>query len=99
MIKARIYQPDKTAMQSGKAEMKEWRLEFAPEKPFVVDNLMGWTGMSDMPQEIKLFFPTKDAAIAYAKAQRIVYEVFEPKKRSQVHKAYADNFKFNKING
>jgi len=86
-------------MQSGKGKMAYWLLEFAPEKPYFVDNLMGWTGMTDMPQEIKLRFPTQAAAIAYAKAQRIDYELFEPHARHQVAKAYADNFKFSKING
>jgi len=99
MPKARIYRPDKTAMQSGKAGMKHWLLEFAPEKPSPVDNLMGWNGMSDMPQEIHLYFPTKEDAIAYAKRQRIPYEVTGPNARRQLRKAYADNFKFGKITG
>lgn len=94
MAKAIIYQPDKSAMQSGKGKTKEWLLEFAQEQPYFVDNLMGWTGMTDMPQEIRLFFPTKDAAVAYAERQQLPYEVFEPKTRSHVRKAYADNFKF-----
>lgn len=95
MSKARISQPDKTAMQSGKAK-DNWLLEFAPEKPQFVDPLMGWTGMTDMKQEIKLFFPTREAAIAYAEKHRIPYEVSAPAKRKQVRKAYADNFKFGK---
>lgn len=98
MSKARISCPDKTAMQSGKAK-DEWLLEFVPEKSFFVDNLMGWVGMTDMPREIRLFFPTKDAAVAYAKREKLPYEVFEPNRRSHLKKAYADNFKFNKING
>ena len=97
--KARIYQPDKTAMQSGKAKSLCWLLEFAPEKPYFVDNLMGWNGMTDMPQEIHLRFPSKEAAIAYAKQQKLDFELFEPRRRRQLRKAYADNFKFNKING
>lgn len=97
MAKARIYCPDKSAMQSGKAKTQDWILEFAPEKPYFVDNLMGWVGMTDMPQEVCLRFPTKQAAIAYAERQRIPYDLFEPHKRSIVRKAYADNFKFNKV--
>jgi uncharacterized protein YcnI len=96
MAKAKIYQPDKSAMQSGKAK-KEWLLEFLPEKPYFVDNLMGWTGMTDMPQEIRLYFPTKEAAIEYATRQKLPYEVFLPKKRSFIKKAYADNFKFRNV--
>ncbi len=96
MPKARITRPDKTAMQSGKAGMKHWLLEFAPDKPYFIDNLMGWTGMTDMPQEIHLYFPTKEAAIAYAKAKRIPYDVYVPNKRRPVRKAYADNFRYEK---
>lgn len=99
MIKARIYQPDKTAMQSGKGKCQDWLFEFAPDKPYFVDNLMGWVGMNDMPQEIRLRFPTKEAAVAYAQKQRIPFEVYEPNSRLQVRKAYADNFRYNRING
>lgn len=99
MAKARIYRPDKSAMQSGKASMDQWVLEFAPEKPYFVDNLMGWVGMTDTPQEVRLKFPTKEAAMAYAKARAIPYDLFDPNKRKQVKKAYADNFKFNRVTG
>jgi hypothetical protein len=98
MAKARIYQPDKNAMQSGKAKSTDWLLEFIPEKPYFVDNLMGWTGMTDMAQEIHLSFPTKESAIAYAEKQKIPYELSEPNVRQYRKKAYADNFKFNRPN-
>ena len=62
-----------------------------------VEPLMGWTGMTDMPQEIHLFFSTKEEAVAYAEREHILYEVYEPKARHQVKKAYADNFKFKKV--
>jgi ETC complex I subunit conserved region len=96
MTKARIFQPTKTAMQSGKAKTLKWKLEFAPEASTFTDPLMGWTGMTDMPREINLFFPTKEAAIAYAEKRKIPYEVFAPNPRKKVKKAYADNFKFDR---
>ncbi|MFO0390049.1 MAG: NADH dehydrogenase ubiquinone Fe-S protein 4 [Alphaproteobacteria bacterium] len=98
MTKARIYQPDKTATQSGKAK-NSWLLEFAPEKPYFVDNLMGWTGMSDMLQEIRLFFATAEAAEAYAKHHNIPYDLYNPNPRRTIKKAYADNFRFDKRMG
>jgi len=98
MTKARIYQPDKNAMQSGKAK-DDWLLEFAPAEPYFSDSLMGWNGMTDMAQEIKLKFPSKEAAVTYAERQGIAYELDEPSARSHVKKAYADNFKFGKITG
>lgn len=96
MSTARIFRPDKTAMQSGKAGMKKWVLEFTPESPYFVEPLMGWTGMRDTTREVQLSFPTKDAAIAYAKQNGLAYELAEPHKRTQVKKTYADNFKFKK---
>jgi hypothetical protein len=99
MTKARIYCPDKNAMQSGMAKTSRWKLEFAPQKPYFVDDLMGWVGMTDMPREIHLFFPSEEAAVAYAKRQNIPFEVTRPHKRALVKKAYADNFKFSRIQG
>ena len=99
MPKARIYQPDKNAMQSGKAGMKDWVLEFTPEKPYFVDNLMGWVGMTDTPQEVQLRFPTQAEAIAYAKKLGIPYETSVLNPRRTKVKAYADNFKFNRVIG
>jgi hypothetical protein len=95
--KARIYRPDKNPMQSGKAKTGEWLLEFEPEKPYFVDNLMGWNGMSDMPRQIKLFFPTQEAAVEYAVREQIPYDLSDANERHLVAKAYADNFKFDKV--
>jgi hypothetical protein len=46
-MRARIYQPAKTAMQSGTAKTHQWVLEFAPASAREVDPLMGWTSSSD----------------------------------------------------
>ena len=97
MAKAIIYRPDKNAMQSGTAKMQEWIFKFKPEKPYFTDNLMGWVGMTDMPQEVQLYFSTKQAAIEYANRQRIPYDVVEPHRRTKNIRAYADNFKFNQM--
>ena len=97
MAKAIISRPDKNAMQSGTAKMQEWAFKFKPEKPYFVDNLMGWVGMTDMPQEVHLHFPTKEAAIEYAQRQKIPYEVREPHARKLRLRAYADNFKFDRV--
>lgn len=99
MAKALIYRPEKTAMQSGRAKTGAWMLRFKPEKPYFVDNLMGWVGMTDMPQEVQLTFPSKEAAVAYAQKQAIPYEVMEPHLRAQRRRAYADNFKFDRPQG
>jgi hypothetical protein len=90
---ARIYRPAKTAMQSGRANVKEWHLEFDPEMPRAIDPLMGWTSSSDMLSQIRLTFDTKEQAIAYAEKHGIAYAVFEPHQRKPKPKSYSDNFR------
>lgn len=94
--KARIYQPDKTAMQSGKGKTRRWKLELLPATPYFSDNLMGWNGMRDTNRQVELYFPTQEAAIAYAEAQGIAYELHTPHKRSILKKSYAENFAFDR---
>jgi NADH dehydrogenase ubiquinone Fe-S protein 4 len=90
---ARIYKPAKTAMQSGRAGTKEWRLEFDPEMPRQIDPLMGWTSSSDMLSQIHMQFDTKEQAIAYAEKHGILYTTIEPHARKPKPKSYSDNFR------
>jgi hypothetical protein len=94
---ARIFQPSRTATQSGQAKIKEWTLEYEPESRREVEPLMGWTSSSDMRSQVSLSFATKEEAIAYAEKNGIPYRVFEPQKRGLQKKAYADNFRFGRI--
>lgn len=91
---AKIYQPARTAMQSGQARTKGWILEFIPAKARFIDPLMGWTGSADMNSQVKMTFDTKELAIAYAERNGIEYLVSEPKKRSHIlrQNGYGDNF-------
>ena len=89
---ARIYRPAKNAMQSGKAQTRDWVLEFAPASARKSDPLMGWTQSSDMNGQIKLSFEGRDEAVAYAQAKGIPFQVIEPKTPKRIIKAYADNF-------
>jgi ETC complex I subunit conserved region len=97
MAAARIYQPAKTAMQSGAARTKEWVLEFDSEAGAEIDPLMGWTSGRDTQKQVQLAFATRAEAEAYAQRNGIAYRVMEPSKRHAVKKAYADNFKFGRI--
>ena len=56
-MRARIYQPARTAMQSGTAKTEQWMLVYEPEAPLTVEPLMGYTSSGDMRRQIKLFFP------------------------------------------
>jgi hypothetical protein len=94
---AKIYQPAKTAMQSGQAKTKEWVLEYEPESPREIEPLMGWTSSGDMLSQVRLAFETREEAVAYAEANGIGYRVFEPHKRKLSKKSYADNFKYGRV--
>ncbi|MEM6825994.1 MAG: ETC complex I subunit [Pseudomonadota bacterium] len=93
-MRARIYRPAKTAMQSGTARTKLWVLEFAPESARAVDPLMGWTSSSDTQSQVRLRFDTKQAALDYAKEKGIEAVVTEPKPRKKNIRArgYGENF-------
>ncbi|MEM7268689.1 MAG: ETC complex I subunit [Pseudomonadota bacterium] len=94
---ARIYQPARNAMQSGQSKT-DWVLEFAPEEAKKIDPLMGWSGSGDMNGQVRIKFPTKDAAIAYAEKQGLAYRIDEPKDRKHVIKqgGYGGNFAHNR---
>lgn len=96
---ARIYQPARTAMQSGTAKTRYWVLEYEPAAPRDIDPLMGWTGTTDPASQVQLRFDSKEAAIAYAEKHRIPYRVFAPHARMVRPKAYSDNFRAGRVDG
>ena len=91
MKKAKIFSPNKSAMQSGLGKTGKWILEFKTKDP-TKNPLMGWESSSDTYSELKLEFTSKELAINYAKKKKIEFELIEPKKRKTVKKSYADNF-------
>ncbi|WP_040616307.1 ETC complex I subunit [Roseibium sp. TrichSKD4] len=93
---ARIYRPAKTATQSGKAKTQRWILDYEPEAARSVEPLMGYTSSSDMKQQIRLYFDSKEDAVAYARRYGIAHRVEEAKERTVRTATYADNFKFSR---
>ena len=93
---ARIFRPAKNAMQSGKANTREWLLEFAPASARISDPLMGWTQTGDMNGQVRLSFETREEAVAYAQKRGVAFEVLADARSKQIVKAYADNFAFNR---
>ena len=93
-MRARIFQPARSAMSSGLANTKSWVLEFAPTEARDVDPLMGWTSSGDMQSQVRLSFDSKRAAEAYAREHGIDTDIVEPKKRKQNIRAggYGENF-------
>jgi hypothetical protein len=92
-MRARIYQHPKSAMQSGRATVHGWILEWYQAEPKRADPLMGWIGSGDMQQQITLTFPTREEAVAYAEARKLPYDVEITHSRVVKPKAYGDNFR------
>lgn len=92
-MSARIYQRPKNAMQSGKALLGQWILEFAPAEARRADPLMGWAGSGDTQSQVILKFASQAEAQAYADKHGIVASVHGTPPRRLKLQAYADNFK------
>lgn len=90
---ARIYQRPKNAMQSGKALLDQWILEFAPAEAKRPDPLMGWAGSGDTQQQVVLKFDTQAEAAAYADRHGIEARIAPTPPRRLKLQAYADNFR------
>jgi ETC complex I subunit-like protein len=93
---ARIYQPSRNVMQSGKANLQRWVLEFTSDLPKTAEPLMGWTTSADTKEQVRISFDSKETAIAYAEKHGIAYEIIEPSPKRQTPKSYADNFRWGK---
>jgi hypothetical protein len=96
-MRVRIYQPAKTAMQSGRAKTQKWILEFEPTDPSRPDPLMGWNGSGDTDRQVRLRFESAEDAIAYAERRGYEYSVTRPKQRRIRPKAYSDNFAWTRL--
>ena len=93
MTIARISELDRRTTQSGKANNGRWLLEFERQEPVRPDPLTGWNGSGDTRPQVRLGFPTKDAAIAYCARHALDYHLVPaPPVRLKIQ-AYADNFR------
>lgn len=97
-MRARIYKPARTAMQSGLAKTKEWVLDYAPASEREIDPLMGWTSSDDTQRQVRLRFDTREAAEAYVRENGIEAEVQEPHPRKPNIRpgGYGENFAPNR---
>jgi hypothetical protein len=99
MALARIYQPAKTAMQSGRGQTRKWLLEYEPASRRDPDPLMGWSSAEDTLNEVQLRFDNLDEAIAFAKKEGLDYTLIQPQARTPKAKSYADNFRYDRVLG
>jgi hypothetical protein len=93
MAIARLYQRPKNAMQSGRARMGEWLLEWERDEPQRPDPLTGWAGSGATETQVQLRFPSREAALAYARRHGLEVEVVPLGPRRLKLQAYADNFR------
>jgi hypothetical protein len=95
-MKAKIYKPSKTSMQSGLGRTKKWILEFQKEKNKFKESLMGWIGSSDTSEQVRLHFESVEDAINFANKNKIEYNLVSETKKKYSAKSYSDNFKFDR---
>jgi len=92
MTDARIYQRAKNAMQSGRARTDGWVLEYEPAEAKRPDPLTGWAGSGDTRGQVRLSFPSLDAARAYADRNGLTAHIVPGAPRTVKLRTYADNF-------
>ncbi len=92
-MKARIYRPAKSAMQSGKARSKKWLVELVEEKNIRhLNPLMKWVSVDNALSELHFEFVNKEDAIDFAKKRGFEFVVEEPELVRLQKKSYAENF-------
>jgi hypothetical protein len=92
----RIFRPARNAMQQGRANTDRWVLEYEPGAR-EVEPLMGWTSSRDTRRQLRLSFDSREDAVAYAEKHGLMYTVEEPHERKIRPKAYADNFRTDRM--
>ena len=90
---ARIFQRAKNAMQSGRARADEWVLEFESARAKRPDPLTGWSGGAETQEQVRLTFPTLEAAQGYAMREGIDAHIVPAAPARLKIQAYADNFR------
>ncbi len=93
MTEARIYRPAKTVMQSGRANCRQWVLEFEPEAGVRIEPLMGWVSTTDVKGMVRIRFDSREAAVAFAERNGYPFQIIEPAERRVRPKSYAENFR------
>ncbi len=99
MTTVRIYQPCKTAMQSGKGKINHWVVEFEKNDPMIPDPLMGWVTSGDTHEQLHLPFPSLSEALQFAKVKGLRYVIGNPTPPSIVPKSYGTNFTCPRVRG
>ena len=89
---ARISELERKTTQSGKANSGRWLLEFERDAAMRPDPLTGWAGSRDTKPQVRMNFPTKEAAIAYAKRHGLDFHLVPANPTNLKIQAYSDTF-------
>ncbi len=87
-----IFQPSKSAMQSGMGKSDKWCLSNLIANESFINSIFCWTGSSNSEKNLTLFFDTLESAVRYAESKSFKFDVIEPKKRKIIKKSYSRNF-------
>lgn len=93
-MNVRIFKPSKSAMQSGLGKTQNWVLEYEPLTKRTPEPLMGWSQSDDTLNQVRLNFPSAEAAIAHATAQGWDYTVANERVKKVQPRNYGDNFRY-----
>lgn len=90
----RIFQPSKSAMQSGRAQSKLWLIEPAETEKSGPEPLMGWNSAQGTKGQIKMEFPSLEAALHFAEKKGWKAQIDPAHRRTIKPRNYADNFRY-----
>src|SRR5687767_14426989 len=84
----RLFCPAPRPTSSAPQRRERWVLAFEPTRRQAPDRLIGWVGGGDPLDQVRLTFPSKEAALAYAERYSLVCEVSEPHRRRVAPRSY-----------
>ncbi|KAI1900343.1 hypothetical protein AGOR_G00048990 [Albula goreensis] len=93
--RVRIFVPARTAMQSGVANTKKWKMDFDTRERWE-NSLMGWASTADPLSNMVLSFTSKEDAIAFAEKNGWSYDIQEKRTSKPRVKSYGANFSWDK---
>ncbi len=93
-LQVRICRPARSVLQAGRANTGHWLLKFEPRSASFIEPLMGWTSTQDTLRQVRLKFPTREQAVAFARRHGWACTVIEPRTPTVRPKCYAENLRY-----
>lgn len=90
--RVQIHRQARSTMQSGTVAAQQWVIEFEPAAREEVEPLMGWTASRDPGRQVRLLFPSRRAAVAFAERNGWRFTVWDQTRDRPKPKSYAKNF-------